>query len=184
MLIIMIKSVYKVKVFLTRCINRVASFFRLALLAKHGKHCRINQKCQLTYRNIEMGNRCSLGPECLFLSTRARIIMGDDVMVAPRVTMITGAHRIDIKGRTMNSVHDNEKLPENDQDIVLEGDNWICANSTILKGVTIGKGSVVMAGAVVTKSIPQYEIFFGGDPLISSEKDFQTETLVGVVCGI
>jgi acetyltransferase-like isoleucine patch superfamily enzyme len=38
--------------------------------------------------------------------------------------------------------------------IVLEGDNWIGANATILKGVTIGEGAVVAAGAVVTKNIP------------------------------
>ncbi len=63
----------------------------------------------------------------------------------------------------MKSIGDDEKLPENDQDIILEGDNWIGANAIILKGVTIGYGSIVAAGAVVTKSVPPYSIV-GGVP--------------------
>lgn len=55
------------------------------------------------------------------------------------------------------------KLPENDLDVVFEGDNWIGMNSTILKGVTIGRGCVVAAGAVVNKSTPPYSVV-GGVP--------------------
>ena len=147
----MSKLIYYWIKLLSQCVNRFLSFFRVSLLAEHGEGCRIANGCHLTYENVFMGNRSSIGSRCMLMSTRAKIIIGDDVMIAPQVTMITGAHRIDIKGRPMNSIKDFEKLPENDQDIVLEGDNWICANSTIIKGVTIGRGSVVMAGAVVTK---------------------------------
>lgn len=55
------------------------------------------------------------------------------------------------------------KLSENDQDVIFEGDNWIGMNVTILKGVTIGRGCIVAAGAVVNKSTPQYSIV-GGVP--------------------
>ena len=47
--------------------------------------------------------------------------------------------------------------------ITIEDDVWIGAHSIILKGVTIGRGSVVAAGAVVTKSFPPYSII-GGVP--------------------
>ena len=97
------------------------------------------------------------------MCTRAKIIFGDHVMTGPGVTMITGGHRIDIPGRPMKSIHNNEKLPENDQDIILNGDNWIGANSIILRGVTIGEGAVVAAGAVVTNDVPPYSIV-GGVP--------------------
>jgi len=60
-------------------------------------------------------------------------------------------------------VTDDEKLPENDMPVVIEDDVWCGANVTILKGVTIGHGSVVAAGAVVTKSFPPYSII-GGVP--------------------
>ena len=42
-------------------------------------------------------------------------------MFGPRVTVITGDHRIDVPGKPMIAV--TEKLPENDQDVVFEGDN-------------------------------------------------------------
>ena len=50
-----------------------------------------------------------------------------------------------------------------DQPVVIEDGVWCGANVTILKGVTIGRGSVVAAGAVVTKSFPPYSII-GGIP--------------------
>lgn len=61
----------------------------------------------------------------------------------------------------MISVRDDDKRPEDDEDVVIQDDVWIGANVTILKGVTIGTGSVVAAGSVVTKSIPSYEIWGG-----------------------
>lgn len=50
-------------------------------------------------------------------------------------------------------VSDNEKLPNNDLPVVIEDDVWCGANVTILKGVTIGHGSIVAAGAVVNRHI-------------------------------
>ncbi len=43
----------------------------------------------------------------------------------------------------------------------MKGDNWIGANSTILKGVTIGEGAIVAAGALVIKDVPPYSIVGG-----------------------
>lgn len=60
-------------------------------------------------------------------------------------------------------VHSHEKLPENDADVIIEEDVWTGTNVVILKGVTIGRGSVVAAGAVVNKSCPPYSIL-GGVP--------------------
>lgn len=54
-------------------------------------------------------------------------------------------------------------MPENDAPVIIEDDVWTGANITILKGVTIGRGSVVAAGAVVNKSCPPYSII-GGVP--------------------
>lgn len=49
------------------------------------------------------------------------------------------------------------------QGVIVEDDVWIGSKATILDGVTIGKGSVVAAGAVVTRSVPPYTIV-GGVP--------------------
>jgi maltose O-acetyltransferase len=45
--------------------------------------------------------------------------------------------------------------------IVIEEDVWIGFNSTILKGVTIGKGAIIGAGSMVTKDVPPYAVVVG-----------------------
>lgn len=114
------------------------------------------------YENIEVGNHVSIGMNSRFVTSRAKIKIGDYVMFGPHVTIVTGDHRIDLLDRPMMTITDKDKRPEDDQDVVFEGDNWIGANATILKGVTIGKGAVVAAGAVVTKDIPPLAIVGGG----------------------
>ena len=95
------------------------------------------------------------------MSTKAKLIIGNDVMIAENATIVTGDHRIDILDKPMIAVEESEKLADNDQDVVLEGDNWIGTRAIILKGVTIGKGAVVAAGALVTKDVPPYAIVAG-----------------------
>ena len=70
---------------------------------------------------------------------------------------------MNVLGKFITDIGDDNKLPENDQDVVFEGDNWIGMNSTILKGVTIGRGSIVAAGSVVNRSTVPYSIV-GGVP--------------------
>lgn len=129
--------------------------------AKCGENVRISQGCSFSgNENIYIGKNVVLGSGLEVLSTRAKLIIGNDVMFGPNVTIITGNHRIDIPGRTMISITNKEKLPENDQDIILEGDNWIGAGSIILKGVTIGYGAVA-AGSIVTKDVPPFSCVAG-----------------------
>lgn len=117
--------------------------------------------------NMRMGNDVSLGENFCVLNAFADVIIGDHVMFGPGTTIITGNHRIDIMGKYMTQVTNADKIVNiggimqnpYDAPITFEGDNWIGANVTILKGVTMEKGSVVAAGAVVTKDIPQYEIW-------------------------
>ena len=54
------------------------------------------------------------------------------------------------------NVQPNTTLP-----IVLENNVWLGVNAVVLKGVTIGSGAIVGAGAVVTKSVPAGEIWAG-----------------------
>jgi acetyltransferase-like isoleucine patch superfamily enzyme len=57
-----------------------------------------------------------------------------------------------------------KRLPdEKGKEIILEAYVWVGCNAVILEGVTIGKGAVVAAGAVVAKSIPPREVW-GGVP--------------------
>ena len=134
------------------------------MFAKCGKKTTIGPHSHfIPYKNIYLGSNVSITSHAMFLSTRAKIIIGDHVMFGPHVFMITGNHRIDIVGRFMVDITEREKLPENDEDIVVQSDVWVGAGAIILKGVTIGEGSVVAAGSVVTKDVEPYSIV-GGIP--------------------
>ncbi len=114
---------------------------------------------KFTFKNISVGNNVYIGPNAVFMSALAKIYIGNDVMFGPNVTIITGDHRIDKVGEYMINVTEKEK--KNDLDIVIEDDVWIGANALILKGVTIGTGSVIGGGAIVVRDVPPYTIYVG-----------------------
>lgn len=63
----------------------------------------------------------------------------------------------------IDEVTSEEKMPENDKDVIIEENVWCGTNVTILKGVQLGRGTIVAAGSVVTKPTPPYCII-GGVP--------------------
>lgn len=151
-------SVYTVSKKLGRGLYRLLSepFFKNAF-SKCGTNVRVPKGCEFSgIENISIGNNVALGSELKILNTKAKLVVGNDVMFGPNVAIVTGDYRIDIPGRTMISLTDKHKLPENDQDVVFERDNWIGTNATILKGVTVGYGAVVAAGAVVADDVLPY----------------------------
>lgn len=144
-----------------------------------GKNVRIGPKFEgYGLNNIHIGNSVGIGPRCTIMTTIANTYIGDHVMFGPGVTIVTGGHRFNIPGRYMDDIRDNEKQAEDDQDVVLEGDNWIGANVTILKGVTIGRGAIIGAGAVVTKSVPPYTISAGSPARVIHPRFKDEETLL------
>ena len=114
--------------------------------------------------NIYFGHDVYLGPRATLLTTRAKIHVGDYVMSGPNLTVITGDHRIDILDRPMMTLADEDKLPENDQDVIIGDDVWMGSGVTVLKGVCVSDHCVIAAGSVVTKNVePEYSIW-GGVP--------------------
>ena len=130
--------------------------------------------------HLQLGNHVHLGEECIFMCAKAPIVIGDHVMTGPRVTMISGDHRIDVVGKYMTDIKNEDKLPENDQPIILKGDNWIGANVTILKGVTVGEGAVIAAGALVCEEVPAYSIV-GGVPAKVIKTRFTEEDIKRII---
>lgn len=117
--------------------------------------------------NLSVGDGTSIPKGAVIFCTEAPCTIGRKVVFGPHPTIITGDHRTDIVGKYIIDVTAAEKMADGknryDQPVVIEDDVWTGANVTILKGVTVGRGSVIAAGAVVTKSFPPYSII-GGVP--------------------
>lgn len=114
-----------------------------------------------TYQNISVGDNVNLGYRPVLIAAKSKIVIGNQVMFGPQVTIRGGNHRVDILGRYMISIKEDEKRLEDDPGVIIEDDVWIGTRAIILAGVTIGRGAVVAAGAVVTKSVPPYAIVAG-----------------------
>ncbi len=111
--------------------------------------------------NLSVGDDTLIPKGSVFYCTRAELKIGSKVLFGPNPTIITGDYRIDVIEKYIADVSDTEKLPDQDAPVVIEDDVWCGANVTILKGATIGRGSMVAAGAVVTKSCPPYRVYWG-----------------------
>ena len=103
---------------------------------------------------LTMGNNSNIGPYN-YIGCSGKITIGNNVMLAPRVSIYAENH-----------VFDHPEILIRDQgvekkEVIIEDDCWIAANSILLAGVTIGKGSVVAAGSVVIENVPAYSVVAG-----------------------
>jgi acetyltransferase-like isoleucine patch superfamily enzyme len=114
---------------------------------------------------LRQAERISIGDNCLINHNNVlqagkkvgRIIIGNYVHTGANVMMFAFNH-----GFTSLEIPTIEQ-DYFDGDIIIEDDVWIGAGSVILPGVRIGKGSIVAAGSVVNKDMPEYSIC-GGVP--------------------
>ena len=103
-----------------------------------GDRCRIHGSCIHAYASITIGDNCLIAANCQIIDGSGHSLSFDDV-----------DNRINTTG---------ESRP-----IVIEDSVWLGANTIVLPGVRIGRGSVVAAGSVVTKDIPAM-VLAGGIP--------------------
>lgn len=103
---------------------------------------------------VSIGKHCQVN-EHVFIQGA---VIGNYVMIAPHVSILNTSHnfeRVDLpmvlQGET------NHANP------IIEDDVWLGRNAIIMPGIRIGKGSIVGAGAIVTKDVPPYCIV-GGVP--------------------
>ncbi len=101
-----------------------------------------------------VGDNSNIGPFA-YIGCSGMITIGSNVMISPRVSIYAENHNF---SRTDISMKEQGVTRE---DVVIEDNCWIAANSIVLAGVTIGKGSIVAAGSVVTKDVPPYSIVAG-----------------------
>lgn len=107
--------------------------------------------CDYGY-NIEIGSNFYANHDCIILDG-AKVVFGDNVMIAPNCSFYTAGHPLDVERRNAGLEY---AYP------VKVGSNvWIGGNVAVLPGVTIGDNAVIGAGSIVTKDIPSDVVAFG-----------------------
>lgn len=121
----------------------------------------INEKVDETFRirlpfytdfgmNIHIGKRVFINQGCTFMD-RGGIILEDDVLIGPKVNLITISHPIEPEKRHATV----------SRKIIIKKNAWIATGATILSGVTVGENAVVAAGAVVTHDVLENTVVAG-----------------------
>lgn len=145
-----------------RIIGRLRIFFAKKFIAKCGKNVAIERGASFG-RKLKLGNQSGIGINAWI---RGDVSIGDNVLMGPNVVILT-----------QNHIHDRCDIPILHQGttpelpVIIEDDCWICQNVIILPGVLVERGSILAAGAVITKNVPAYSIV-GGNPakIIKSRK--------------
>ncbi|MHA2230893.1 MAG: acyltransferase [Candidatus Hodarchaeales archaeon] len=104
-----------------------------------GLNSRINQYC------------------CVWASENSKITLGDNVLMGPGVKIFSSNYTTEHTEVPMNV------QPYVEKDILIGNDVWLGSNSIVVAGVKIGDGSIIAAGSVVTRDIPEY-VIAGGIP--------------------
>lgn len=121
-----------------------------------GKNVRIASSAKFVGTgNIFVGDNTWIGEDVIIVCT-SEVRIGRNCDIAPRVYIGTGTHIIDPHGEHIAGSGISRPVNINDG-------CWLCVNSTILPGVSVGKKTIVAAGAVVTKDTNDFCIV-GGIP--------------------
>lgn len=119
--------------------------------SKIGKKVVIRKNVKVHFPwNLEIGDNCWIGEEVWFIN-HERIMIGSDVCISQRSMICSGGHNY--RSASLEYAH----KPTTIKDGV-----WVCLDAKVLPGVTVGECSVVSAGEIVRKSMPDFSMLVGG----------------------
>lgn len=101
-------------------------------------------------KNISLGKNVFINSGCKF-QDQGGIYIGNNVLIGHNVVLATINH----------DINPLKRLDIVLKPIIIEDNVWIGSNATILSGVKIKKGSIIAAGAVVTKDVEEFQIVAG-----------------------
>ena len=134
--------------------KKVRAFCGRLMLKHCGENVNIEKGAEFS-SDISLGDNSGIG---INAQIAAEVSIGNDVMMGPYCFIYTANHCTDRTDVPMWKQGFTKIRP-----VVIEDDVWIGGRVTILPGVHIGRGSVIGAGAVVTKDVPEYSVV-GGNP--------------------
>ena len=149
-----------------KCFISLKSEIRLAKNLRIGEKTRISSFVKIKVINgfIRIGENCTINSFCFIDAEKGGVEIGDNVLIGPHV----GIHGSNYNYESRENLIINQGIVS--RGIRIEDDVWIGSHSTILDGVTIGKGAVIGAGAVVTKDIPPYSVAVGVPAKVIKER--------------
>jgi putative colanic acid biosynthesis acetyltransferase WcaF len=100
--------------------------------------------------NLEIGDNCWIGEDAWFIN-HEKIRIGSNVCVSQRSIICSSGH--DYRSASLQYDH---------KPIEIKDGAWICLDAKVLPGVLIGELSVVSAGEIVSKTLPDFSILIGG----------------------
>jgi acetyltransferase-like isoleucine patch superfamily enzyme len=114
---------------------------------------------QVRRDGFTLGRHSRVNRDCR-LDVRGSLHIGENVSISPEVTVLTASHGVDdpLFGVVLRQV-------------VIEDHVWIGTRAMVMPGVTLGRGSVVAAGAVVTRSVPPLTVVAGVPAKPVAERD-------------
>lgn len=125
-----------------------------SLFGKGGESARVQPPFYCDYgTNIELGKHVFFNFNCVVLDV-SRVSIGDYSIFAPAVQIYTATHPLDAELR---------RTREYGKPVVIGSDVWVGGGAIILPGVTIGSRTVIGAGSVVTRDIPD-DVVAAGNP--------------------
>ena len=98
-------------------------------------------------------------------------VIGSNVMMGPNVSILSGSHNFD-----RNDIPMTEQGVPNRKAVTIGDDVWIGTRSIILPGVKIGNHSIIGAGSVVTKDVPEWAIVAGNPATVKKFRNFKIDS--------
>jgi acetyltransferase-like isoleucine patch superfamily enzyme len=142
--------------FLARASRRARMIPHRQRFAQHGSKFVFDPAGTYSYDNVSVGHNVNLGRRPTLVAAHSRIIIGDNVMFGPEVSIFGGGHNVSVVGTPAIDV----TWKRGDEDLGVSIGN-VGTRALILRGVDVGTGAVVAGGSVVSKSVPDYAIVAG-----------------------
>jgi len=116
-------------------------------------HCGGRKWCNFK-GSIKIGKDSYIGPNSILFGA-GEIEIGDNVMLGPGVICVSHQHGFQESSKVM------QDQPMEFGKIIVEDDVWVGSNAVVLPNIKISRGSIIGAGAVVTRDIPSFSIAVG-----------------------
>jgi len=143
-------------------------FSKLPIGLKIGSHCTLFRTTIATEENgmVQIGDYCYFDNAAIVATEK--ISIGNRVFIAAGVTIVdSDFHPIAPAARladtiALSPIGNYDRRPKiSSKPVIIEDDVWIGFNATLLKGVRVGAGSVIMPGSVVTQDVPPHSTVMG-----------------------